>query len=498
MGAEWWTSPEEYRFIETYVVVIMCLLANLIEILFGAFRKWVSEGHGQTVAEPQWFQFLFMRANTELTVLGFLAFLVWIFARAGVFDSMVVLMPHPYAGCSTYSSSSHRQLAAASASSSSVNEEYCAYINAQTVYGRHILHYPIEGTQLLHIVEDVHMQIFIAMCLYFTLMGVTISITKKTCDRWVWWEENMREYAHFPTNKRPATFSRLIHPLSDVKDFFKAKAYFIEWARSGALRDLEGHRARRHLREATKAKRIARIMSASSKLFRQRGLSSAANSEARATNDRKVSAGRIELALKTGGGEHSGGDNPSPGNDNPHQLENIPNLDQRINEDFSFGAYLSLGYAELLGELIEFEPGSWSFVLIIAILEGMLLYVGFDSIQVDLGFAVCTATLVFLMGLVSKALSGAMLRAAERGKVMRTPPWVNWFMNRFNVDSFFLRLLQALTWRSLFRIVVFLVGELTLQPKFGAKRIATLVILLTSTVTLPAIAFDWCPLFCSE
>lgn len=58
---------------------------------------------------------------------------------------------------------------------------------------------------------------------------------------------------------------------------------------------------------------------------------------------------------------------------------------------------------------------------------------------------------------------------------------------------------QALTWRNLFRLVVFLLGEelrslagsVDGYLRLSAFRVGTLVVLLVSVCALPTIAFDW-------
>lgn len=79
----------------------------------------------------------------------------------------------------------------------------------------------------------------------------------------------------------------------------------------------------------------------------------------------------------------------------PHTLGRQPRgADHRINEDFNFGAYLSLCYVQLLADMIEFRPATWSFVIALTVAEGGLLYTGIDEMMIDLTIACCTAGLI--------------------------------------------------------------------------------------------------------
>jgi len=152
---------------------------------------------------------------------------------------------------------------------------------------------------------------------------------------------------------------------------------------------------------------------------------------------------------------------------------------------------------QLLADMIEFQPATWSFVVALTVAEGFLLYTGADEVLIDLAIACCTAGLIGMMWLLSKWGARAMLHAAETGSIQAMPWWFEAISQRASLEVFFLRLLQALTWRNLFRLVVFFLGEeLRTLSAGGAslisfRRLVALILLFTSSSALPTTAYGW-------
>jgi hypothetical protein len=153
----------------------MCFLANFLEVIMHTLKRLVSaRGHEGTRSHEDFFELLWSRATSELMVLGFLAFIVWCTARTGGFDAIAAMLPNPYEGCDPYIIAKYspadlvhlrskgRRLAAAESTCDGTytkSEAYCIALGKARKHGRALLHFPTTGPDLLHVVEDVHMEV---------------------------------------------------------------------------------------------------------------------------------------------------------------------------------------------------------------------------------------------------------------------------------------------------------------------------------------------------
>lgn len=409
-GSQWWETDEEYRFLQSVVVIIVCATASMFDSAMHALKRWVAE-HDPSPPSPEdvakFFTRLFERSSAELMVLGFLALLIWIISRSSGFDAIVASLPGREGGGDGCGSYGGRRLADAAG---------CRRLaEAEEIYGRAPFNYPSTASDLLHIVEDVHIQIFVAMLCYFLLMAATISYAKHKCELFQHWEEEFSAYQRFPKSVNRADWRRLLLPLSDVKDYFRVKAYFIGWARSGALRHIEEKRARQRDRERSAAEDVRFS-------FKRRGRRN------------------TEPAPTRGSGPLRGSG----------PIEDEDSVDVRINDGFHLADYLSLSFANQLDGLVQFKPLAWGLVCSLAAVEAVALYFGSAEIVVDLVFATITVVCLLILWGLSKKFSRDVIRAAEGEKGMTKG--VSF------LHVYFLRMLQALVWRNLFWLSVFFLG----------------------------------------
>jgi hypothetical protein len=114
-----------------------------------AKKQIIKEGHTPGLYLVR----LFERFSEELMVLGFIAFCVWLCSRGGVFHNVV----------GRYDSS-----------------------NPLRAYG------PPTGGELLHVVEDVHMHLFIAMLIFFGTMAIAVVFVESAIQAWISHEKELR------------------------------------------------------------------------------------------------------------------------------------------------------------------------------------------------------------------------------------------------------------------------------------------------------------------
>eukprot|EP00746_Dinoflagellata_sp_MGD_P150924 gnl/MRDRNA2_/MRDRNA2_82678_c0_seq1.p1 gnl/MRDRNA2_/MRDRNA2_82678_c0~~gnl/MRDRNA2_/MRDRNA2_82678_c0_seq1.p1 ORF type:complete len:656 (+),score=112.68 gnl/MRDRNA2_/MRDRNA2_82678_c0_seq1:247-1968(+) len=120
------------------------------------------DGHGN-VRHVRLAQELVNRAGGEFMTLGFLAFCVFMFNQTGGFESVA---------SGIQKDKEHRRLASSSGghSSSSSDEDYW--------------HYPMTASDWLHLVEIVHMKLFVGMVFYFCLTSVVVRGSAQIIQKW--------------------------------------------------------------------------------------------------------------------------------------------------------------------------------------------------------------------------------------------------------------------------------------------------------------------------
>jgi len=152
---------------------------------------------------------LFERSGEEFMVLGFVAFCVWMLNKGSVFQRVV----RPFD----------------EASLMGVGAPY-------NTYG------PPTGGELLHLVEDVHMQLFIAMILYFTFMLAAVRYIEKSIESWHRYEEELRSkgYPARVEGKMKGMFSRVMcGEMMSLFSYHSVRLYFIKWMRVKAKKAKE-------------------------------------------------------------------------------------------------------------------------------------------------------------------------------------------------------------------------------------------------------------------
>jgi hypothetical protein len=279
------------------------------------------------------------------------------------------------------------------------------------------------------------------------------------------------------------------------------KAFYVQWAQSGALRALEERRAKQLALSALPRQGAFWWPFVAVKAEAPSVLSSQSAPAVLAPGAGGGKAGARSVA-------HVAVVAPpvpySPHHElRPDELDSAASAarppgvaDVRITSDFQFASYLGYSYARIIDDMIEFHPTTWSLVVAITVAEGLLIWYGVDAIVFDIAIALVDAALIACMWFASKAMAWRVVRSAERGRFERLPAWAERLQSALDIESFFIRLLQALTWRNLFRLVVFLLGEelrsiIGATARVGPMRIATLVVLSVSVTMLPAITIEW-------
>jgi hypothetical protein len=216
----WYQHADEYAFVECMLLCCMLLLALLFEEIFHKIDHHLDhkaeEGGVKTETDQTKFDIirsgfkpgfymirLLNRLTSELMILGFIAFTVWSCNKVGVYEMVVV-----------------------------------------KDYG------PKTGPDLLHVIEDVHMHLFIAMCMYFIVMINCVTSVESAIENWTRHEHSIAAKG-FPSE---LTEEMLLNDTekctgflykhcniffrgNTLRDYYKIRSYFVGWMqRKGAER----------------------------------------------------------------------------------------------------------------------------------------------------------------------------------------------------------------------------------------------------------------------
>eukprot|EP00927_Polykrikos_kofoidii_P018380 TRINITY_DN18516_c0_g1_i1.p1 TRINITY_DN18516_c0_g1~~TRINITY_DN18516_c0_g1_i1.p1 ORF type:complete len:631 (+),score=75.47 TRINITY_DN18516_c0_g1_i1:74-1894(+) len=153
---DWWDHPYEYRHIQAYIVVALVLMTIVFEVAHHKVDHFVDDTYqfgrasvSQTAHEHHVhsvvpvFKRLFNRASGEFMVLGFLAFVVWLCNQAGAFAAI-----------------------------------------AKAIENDPSIKMPGTVTDLLHTVENVHMQLFMAMLMFYMIVYFALRCSIALEKRW--------------------------------------------------------------------------------------------------------------------------------------------------------------------------------------------------------------------------------------------------------------------------------------------------------------------------
>jgi hypothetical protein len=213
-GAQWWCDKhkcyhEDYAFVEAIIIVMLLVLALLFDAAhrslehiadrsywYGKLQSAMPNGvcesstpAGRSVKRRQpllkhWLN----RLSEEFMVLGFLAFVVFVFREAGFFDWLVQAFPPD----------------------------------------KHMTHLPQTGEDWLHMVENVHMKLFLGMIVYFMLILKVVNGCSKHVAVW----EEMRILRRSgkseeseELSQRPTTGTVLGH--TRLRTYVRWRLYFI-------------------------------------------------------------------------------------------------------------------------------------------------------------------------------------------------------------------------------------------------------------------------------
>jgi len=171
-GERWWCNREycqesDYAFVEAITIILLVILAMLFEVVhhsidhfadrsyfYGKLQAVAPDSHGKTHShsfQPRavkrripLFKHWVNRLSKELMVLGFLAFLVFVFREAGGFEWLVKLFPPK-------------------------NSD---------------LMVPKTAEDWLHMVENVHMKLFLGMIIYFLVILRVVNGCVKHVEFW--------------------------------------------------------------------------------------------------------------------------------------------------------------------------------------------------------------------------------------------------------------------------------------------------------------------------
>jgi hypothetical protein len=208
-GGAWWASDYEYLHFECYVVAVLVCMAMVFDDLHHRLSHLASHKHDHEEAaqavvhresDLSLWEPLFNHCTGELMVLGCVAFIVWVFARAGLFKKIAKGVE----------------------------------VDSGTL--------PTDGYEYLHTIEDVHMQVFVAMLVYMgTIALVARGVSKQERD----WEK---------FNARILTAQEFGSPLVDcmtrdtvrvrqLEEFHKSRKAFLvsleDWRGSWEVLDIE-------------------------------------------------------------------------------------------------------------------------------------------------------------------------------------------------------------------------------------------------------------------
>jgi len=133
---------------------------------------------------------LFERLQSELMVLGFLAFGVFVFNWSEAFDAMVDSWTDGESGSSSSSTDDAHDSGSGECCACADDHrrsrllgsaEPADFFETQTKCGEWRL--PSQGAQLLHVVESAHMCIFITMVIYFIIVGIALTFLARDLER---------------------------------------------------------------------------------------------------------------------------------------------------------------------------------------------------------------------------------------------------------------------------------------------------------------------------
>lgn len=206
----WWEEEYEYFHFECFAVAALVCLAMVFDALHHRLvhiakqhPHSIEDGEQQQVHhdnEVTLWESLLNQTSGELMVLGMIAFAVWTVNRAGLFDKLAKV------------------------------------IRSDTI------RLPPGGYDLLHIVEDVHMQLFIAMLLYVSVLGL---LARGTRHAEIAWEEaNEHIVSAFEVGLDPMVLEGLdAKSMASLERFMKARIDFMvsleQWRGSWDLLETE-------------------------------------------------------------------------------------------------------------------------------------------------------------------------------------------------------------------------------------------------------------------
>lgn len=156
-GPPWYETETEYAFMEAFVLMLLVMVVLIFEKLEHFIEHWLEEDHHHKTTtdetdilahvhlahhhnqkgpkylpKEKFFPLLFGKMKDELSVMGFTALLIWIVRTGGAFD----------------------------------------YKLDDRTFGLS----PKDGYDMLHLVEDVHVHLFVAMVLYFFCVAWLVNI----------------------------------------------------------------------------------------------------------------------------------------------------------------------------------------------------------------------------------------------------------------------------------------------------------------------------------
>jgi len=212
--SHWDWHNDQYSFVECMVLLPMILMAIVFEKIHKAMHHMVMHqtkvhiddlDHGKKEiihkghVKGLYLIRLFERSSEEFMVLGFIAFCVWCLNKGSTFQKVV----RPY--------DSYLR--------SGVGTPY-------TSYG------PPAGGELLHLVEDVHMQLFIAMVFYFLLMVAAVHYVENSIALWNRYEKELKEKG-YPEKCDGSITSIILRVLArrniSLFSYHSVRKYFIRW-----------------------------------------------------------------------------------------------------------------------------------------------------------------------------------------------------------------------------------------------------------------------------
>jgi hypothetical protein len=211
----WYTNVDEYAFVECMLICCMVALALFFETIHhyahhslehhvekGARKGSVNLSKTDIITTGHkhglYMLRLLDRLSDELMVLGFLAFTVWSCNKAKVYDMVVA-----------------------------------------DDYG------PNNAADLLHVIEDVHMHLFMAMLSYFYVMKNVVHEVESAIHTWTTHEATLRA-KDFPSDLTDADLVEekkrcqgCLDRGNSLKDYHAIRTHFVEWMEHGGQAKLK-------------------------------------------------------------------------------------------------------------------------------------------------------------------------------------------------------------------------------------------------------------------